>query len=51
MLARGEVRPAIVVIPDVRFTNFYRVNSRRFPFPNYLTLVAEEVARAGVAAL
>jgi enterochelin esterase-like enzyme len=43
MLARGELRPAILVIPDVRFDNFYRVNSSRFPFPNYLTLVAEEV--------
>jgi enterochelin esterase-like enzyme len=44
MLARGELRPAVLVIPDVRFKNFYRVNSQRFPFPNYLTLVAEEVA-------
>jgi enterochelin esterase-like enzyme len=47
MLARGEVRPAVVIIPDVRFKNFYRVNSQHIPFPNYLTLVAEEVA--GVA--
>ncbi len=44
MLGRGEVRPAIVVMPDVRFSNFYREYSDRFPFPNYLTLVAEEVA-------
>jgi enterochelin esterase-like enzyme len=44
MLGRGEVRPAVVVIPDVRFKNFYRVNSQHIPFPNYLTLVAEEVA-------
>jgi enterochelin esterase-like enzyme len=44
MLARGELRPAVLVIPDVRFKNFYRVNSERTPFPNYLTLVAEEVA-------
>jgi enterochelin esterase-like enzyme len=44
MLGRGELRPAVLVIPDVRFKNFYRVNSQRFPFPNYLTLVAEEVA-------
>jgi enterochelin esterase-like enzyme len=44
MLARGEVRPAIVVIPDVRFKNFYRVDSRRVAFPNYLRLIAEEVA-------
>jgi len=44
MLARGELKPAIVVIPDVRFKNFYRVNSRHIPFPRYLTLVPEEVA-------
>lgn len=44
MLARGEVRPAVIVIPDVRFADFYRENSRRFPFPNYLTLVPVEVA-------
>jgi enterochelin esterase-like enzyme len=44
MLGRDEVRPAIVIIPDVRFSSFYRLFSKRFPFPNYLTLVAEEVA-------
>lgn len=44
MLGRGEVRPAIVVLPDVRFDSFYRQFSNRFPYPNYLTLVAEEVA-------
>ena len=44
MLGRGEVRPAIVVLPDVRFSSFYRQYSDRFPYPNYLTLVAEEVA-------
>ncbi len=44
MLGRGEVRPAIVILPDVRFNNFYRQYSDRYPFPNYLTLVAEEVA-------
>jgi enterochelin esterase-like enzyme len=44
MLGRGEVRPAIVVLPDVRFDSFYREFSDRFPYPNYLTLVAEEVA-------
>jgi enterochelin esterase-like enzyme len=44
MLGRGEVRPAIIVLPDVRFDNFYREFSDRFPYPNYLTLVAEEVA-------
>jgi enterochelin esterase-like enzyme len=44
MLGRGEVRPAIIVLPDVRFDSFYREFSDRFPYPNYLTLVAEEVA-------
>jgi enterochelin esterase-like enzyme len=44
MLGRGEVRPAIVILPDVRFSNFYREYSDRFPYPNYLTLVADEVA-------
>jgi len=44
MLTRGTLRPAIVILPDVRFSGFYRIFSKRFPFPNYLTLVAEEVA-------
>ncbi len=44
MLGRGEVRPAIMVLPDVRFNNFYHQYSDRFPYPNYLTLVADEVA-------
>ena len=44
MLGEGRVRPAIIVMPDVRFANFYREHSDRYPFPNYLTLVAEEVA-------
>jgi enterochelin esterase-like enzyme len=44
LLSRHEVRPAIVILPDVRFSNFYREYSDRYPFPNYLTLVAEEVA-------
>lgn len=47
MLGRREVRPAIVLLPDIRFRSFYREHADRFPFPNYLTLVAEEVA--GVA--
>ena len=44
LLSRHEVRPAIVILPDVRFSNFYREYADRYPFPNYLTLVAEEVA-------
>jgi enterochelin esterase-like enzyme len=46
LLAEGRVRPAVIVIPDVRFSNFYRVHSDRFPFAQYLALVAEEVAGA-----
>ncbi len=45
LLAHNKVRPAVVILPDVRFSSFYRQHSDRFPFPNYLTLVAEEVAR------
>jgi enterochelin esterase-like enzyme len=45
LLAAGKVRPAIVILPDVRFSNFYREHSDNYPFPNYLTLVAEEVAK------
>jgi enterochelin esterase-like enzyme len=44
LLAEGRVRPALIVIPDVRFSNFYRVHAERYPFPQYLALVAEEVA-------
>jgi S-formylglutathione hydrolase FrmB len=44
MLGRGEVRPAILILPDVRFSSFYRQQSHQVPYPNYLTLVAEEVA-------
>ena len=46
MLGQGRVRPAIIAIPDVRFPDFYREHSDRYPFPNYLTLVGEEVAGA-----
>ncbi len=44
LLAQGKVRPALLVMPDVRFDEFFRRNSDRFPFAQYLTLVAEEVA-------
>jgi enterochelin esterase-like enzyme len=43
MLQRAEVRHAIVIIPDVRFKTFYGWSSERYPFPDYLTLLAEEV--------
>jgi enterochelin esterase-like enzyme len=44
MLGRHEVRPAIVILPDVRFDSFYREYSDSTPYHDYLTLVAEEVA-------
>jgi enterochelin esterase-like enzyme len=44
LLAQGLVRPAVIVVPDVRFSDFYRVNAGKFPFPQYLVLIAEEVA-------
>jgi enterochelin esterase-like enzyme len=45
LLTQRKVRPAVVIMPDVRFADFYRRNAAKFPFPNYLTLVAEEVVR------
>ncbi len=45
LLEQKKVRPAVVVLPDVRFDDFYRRNREKFPFPNYLTLVAEETSR------
>jgi enterochelin esterase-like enzyme len=44
LLASEKVIPALVILPDVRFSNFYRVHSERFPFAQYLVLVGEEVA-------
>jgi enterochelin esterase-like enzyme len=44
MLARGQVRPAIIVLPDIRFPNYFRHNSELFPFNQSLGLVATEVA-------
>lgn len=44
MLGQGKLRPAIIVIPDVRFPYFNMERTDRYPFPNYLTLVGEEVA-------
>ena len=41
VLERGEVRPVIVVIPDVRFESMRRLRSD--PDPPYLKLVAEEI--------
>jgi enterochelin esterase-like enzyme len=44
MIGAGEVQPAIVAIPDVRFSDSFRRHAWRYPFANYLTFVAEEVA-------
>jgi enterochelin esterase-like enzyme len=43
LLAQGKVRPAVIVMPDVRFGDYYRL--REFPFPTHLAFVAEEVMR------
>ena len=43
LLSGGRVRPSLLVLPDVRFSSFYRRNSARFPFLQYLHLVAEDV--------
>jgi enterochelin esterase-like enzyme len=40
-LQRSEVRPAVLVIPDVRFESIYRLRSD--PTPPYLELEAEEI--------
>ena len=45
LLAAGEVKPAVVVLPDIRSTEYHRRNSEKFPFPSGLVLVAEEVAQ------
>jgi len=42
VLERGEVRPAIIAIPDVRFESMRRLRSD--PDPPYLKLVAEEIS-------
>jgi enterochelin esterase-like enzyme len=44
LLASGQVRPALIIMPDVRFTEYFRRHSEHYPFPQYLTLVAEEAA-------
>jgi enterochelin esterase-like enzyme len=43
LLARNELRQAVVIMPDVRF-RFVRLSERRrIPFPPYLNLIAEEI--------
>lgn len=44
LLAARKIRPAIIVLPDIRFSNYYRRNSELFPFNQSLELVASEVA-------
>jgi enterochelin esterase-like enzyme len=45
LLAEGRVQPSLLVLPDVRFPDIFRRNSDQFPFPQYINLIAEEVAR------
>ena len=42
--SEGGIRPALLVLPDIRFSDYFRKNSDRFPFAQYLHLVAEDVA-------
>jgi len=54
LLAARRVRPSIIVLPDIRFSNYYRRNSERFPFNQTLELIATEISglvsqRYGVA--
>jgi enterochelin esterase-like enzyme len=44
LLAARRVRPAIIVLPDIRFSNSFRRHSERYPFNQSLELVATEVA-------
>lgn len=44
MLSAGEVEPAIIVLPDIRFPSSYRRNSEDYPFGQFLPLVAEDTA-------
>jgi enterochelin esterase-like enzyme len=55
LLAERKVRPAIIVLPDIRFSNDYRRNAEQFPFNQSLELIVTEVSglvsqRYGVAA-
>ena len=45
LLSEGKVQPAVLVLPDVRFPDYFRRHADSYPFPQYLILVAEEVAR------
>jgi enterochelin esterase-like enzyme len=43
LLREGSIKPALLVLPDIRFGDYFRKNSSSFPFAQYLPLVAEEV--------
>ena len=43
LLNEGVVKPALLVLPDIRFDDSFRKHSTSFPFAQYLSLVAEEV--------
>jgi len=45
LLEDGRVQPALIILPDVRFPDEKRKNAEGNVFPEYLDLVAEEVAR------
>jgi enterochelin esterase-like enzyme len=54
LLAARKTRPAILVLPDIRFSNDHRRNAERYPFNQTLELIATEVSglvsqRYGVA--
>ena len=44
LLAERKVRPAVIVLPDVRFSNELRRYADRYPFNQSLELVATEVS-------
>jgi enterochelin esterase-like enzyme len=46
LLAQKKVRPAIVIVPDVRLRRFNPQEFQDHPFPIYLTLFAEELPAA-----
>jgi len=54
LLAERKVRPAVIVLPDVRFSNYYRRHAEKFPYNQTLDLIAIEISgevarRYGVA--
>ncbi len=41
LLASGRVRPAILVLPEVRFPNAFRLHADRYPYNQGLDLIAQ----------